>query len=646
MQNSRRFNTSIISLEKIAKQKFVIPTYQRPYVWKEEQINKLLKDCAIAFLTNIVTNIDKPYFIGTILTSDKKEYQELIDGQQRFTTLWLIAVVFHKLKINSAITKYLKVGEQLRLGFEIREEVAAYFKLLESNPKEALEKYSEEQLGESIYLKDISKAVSTIESILLSLDKDLKHEIHLKDFGDYLYSKVMMVNNITPSRIDLNKLFATINNSGVQLEQTDIIKANLLKGISTDKLLYSKIWECCENMNDYFERNIRKIFTATNWNEISHEDFSSYDSSKFKFISNDEIISEKISAYTIRNIIEELEEKEEQLSEKEEKELDDEKYCRSIISFGQLLLHTYRIFLKKRSQDDFEGTFHTKRLIEIFKGLEKETEEEVKAFFRLLWKVRYYFDLEVIKWRIDLDSKNEYLELTRVNENTSQKTKQFHRNTIERNDSTMLQSVLYFTGDYLRQYWLTPFLYRLLEKKDNSLLQLESIDNTMSVSLLPDKEISFELCDSNFLDENLFDIETELKTPNGTGFKHYWFQKLEYILWKNWDKNDVKFQNFRITSKNSVEHVFPQNHEFQEELEKELLDSFGNLGLLSVSQNSSYSNQSVIKKKEDFDHKTPYDSLKLALIYSDKNINNWGETEIKKHQERMIEKFKKHYKII
>ena len=145
-------------------------------------------------------------------------------------------------------------------------------------------------------------------------------------------------------------------------------------------------------------------------------------------------------------------------------------------------------------------------------------------------------------------------------------------------------------------------------------------------------------------DSKRLNLEHYLKGCHGTAFKHYWFQKLEYVLWKNWEnRNEPAYKNYRITSKNSVEHIFPQNHEFKEKLEVNYLNSFGNLGLLSVSQNSSYSNQDVKKKKVDFDKKVVYDSLKLALIYNDATFNNWNEARINSHQLEMIDKLTEHY---
>jgi len=149
-----------------------------------------------------------------------------------------------------------------------------------------------------------------------------------------------------------------------------------------------------------------------------------------------------------------------------------------------------------------------------------------------------------------------------------------------------------------------------------------------------------------------FDYNNYLKENQGTYFKHYWFQKLEYILWKEFYKDrkrtkDDKFIRYRITSRNSIEHIFPQHHKFEKKLEEGSLHSFGNLALLNVSQNSSYSNKSVSEKQGEFKEKPIYDSLKLALIYEDTNLANYNEEKIKQkikeHRDAMIEKIIQHY---
>ena len=65
-----------------------------------------------------------------------------------------------------------------------------------------------------------------------------------------------------------------------------------------------------------------------------------------------------------------------------------------------------------------------------------------------------------------------------------------------------------------------------------------------------------------------------------------------------------------------------------------------------MNQNSSYSNQDVQIKKIRFDNQPTYDSLKLALIYKNKNLENYNEDEIKNHRNEMIDKIIKHYEQI
>ena len=153
------------------------------------------------------------------------------------------------------------------------------------------------------------------------------------------------------------------------------------------------------------------------------------------------------------------------------------------------------------------------------------------------------------------DDQDEKLLLTSILTSVSNDKKYFSRTNLAYSSTQMLQSVLYFTGGFSQQYWLTPFLFYLLKNENLSNEQiheeLEKIDNQM----LPGdkKEISIKVTSQ----ENR-DVKVELKPildlnkSLGTSFPHYWFYKLEYILWKEWSQNDPKFQKFRITSKNSI----------------------------------------------------------------------------------------------
>ncbi|GEO11800.1 DUF262 domain-containing protein [Segetibacter aerophilus] len=644
---NKTFNTSIVNLAELQKYSFTIPTYQRPYVWGDEQIEKLLGD----FYKSFQHNRAEEYYIGTILTKENGKEAELIDGQQRFTTLWLTAFVFSRNNKNSDIEKFLVNSDStLKMNFEIRTEVEDYFKtLLEKDKDEDIKVIESSEIVKFPYLKNIAKALVTINGIIQSIaDEDLK------DFGDYIYTKVQLIKNTTPQKIDLNKLFSTINSAGVQLEQTDIVKANLLKCID-EKVLHSKIWEACENTSNFFERNVRNSFPNTNWARVDLTKFNEFDKATFLFEDLNQTLDSNAtqSLFTIESLRHYkyepyIESKNVIMDEKRES---DEVYCRSIITFGQLLLHTYRLHLRIEKKPDFEGTFHVNRLIEIFKELENRKDpDEIKRFFKLLWKVRFLFDKYVIKWITDLDTKTEYLELVNINKNAENN---YSRSKyVKKSNSLILQSILYFTGDYLRQFWLTTYLGYLLSFHNDfdptselHLKHLEKFDNDLSLcKTLSDKTASLQLLDSAI--DVTFDFKEYLKSDKGTKFQHYWFQKLEYVLWKNWPfAKTIEFENYRATSRNSIEHIYPQNPENPAKnppLPNKDLHCFGNLVLLSVSQNSEYSNKSVDEKRSMFKNKTNgYDSLKSYYILQQNS--NWTDTEIGQHQNSMVDILDAHY---
>ncbi|MDN3689054.1 DUF262 domain-containing protein [Cyclobacterium jeungdonense] len=640
-----KFKTDIINLKSLEDFRFTIPTYQRPYVWGDEQLKKLLDNFYLSFRNNP----NSIYYISSFLTKEDGALAELIDGQQRFTTLWIISFVLSRICPESDISNFLKKDSELRLSFEIRKEVTEFLTSLLEEDNSYRKIQNKELIIEQPYLKNIAHAVVFIKGYVeQTIPKN-----ELLSFGNFIYENVHLIKNTTPPKTDLNKLFSTINSAGIQLEQTDIVKANLLNLID-EKVMFGKIWETCENMSNFFERNARVSFPESNWKIINLNNHLSFDPTVFKYVSNN---SEGVSLSELFRI-DDLEvanigqyEFPDKIYENEKDRKSEEIYCRSIINFGQFLLHTYRLHLHRENINDFEGTFHVSRLIEVFKEMEDRNDpEEIKRFFLLLWDVRYLFDKYIIKWISDADTKVEHLELMNFNRNEES---YYSRSRYEKSDSLMLQSILYFTGDYLRQYWITTYLGYLLENHsdlaaNNSihLKCLERFDNLFSVvNSQTDKELSWNLLDPKYTSPADIDIKEYLNESRGTVFKHYWFQKLEYILWKNWEfeEND-QYRNYRITSKNSIEHIYPQNPENRNqhpEIEFKSLHSFGNLVLLSVSQNSEYSNKSVNVKKSMFQEKRDtYDALKSYYIFSK---DSWNEKEIESHKDEMINKLLDHY---
>lgn len=641
----KKVKTGVFTLEKLVQNKevFLIPSYQRPYVWGEEAINALFDDIFEAYQSSPC----KEYFIGTVLTSSPNtktdNYSaELIDGQQRFTTLMLLAIAFKVEGIGSEISSFIHVNNKQRIKFDIRHQVEHYIQqLIDTSSQNIL---LLDDTKNDPYLKHIAEAIKLLINRIREIEKQDQQKL-----ADFIYQKVSFVKNIIPEGTDLNKLFAVMNNSGIQLEQTDILKSRLFKKIKHDKSIYSAIWQVCENMDNYFERNVGDLFVLIN---ITKSDLRNFDKAKFQ-LKKSTVVEERVeiqietSAKTIADII-----KNDQLDNDfrdNDNKANKKSFgsCRAIISFPQLLLHAYRIHLKKQSDDDFKTGFHAKNLLEIFESLSKE--EEIVDFLKCLWSTRYYFDEKIVRWMPAKDQENkEVLTLIHLRDSNNTKSCLTRQAQEIKTDTMMLQSLLYFTSDRNRQYWLSSYLYYCIQEPTDLPLRLEKIDNNLSLATNK-KEASYQLMGSFETSKSKYPkgLDTYLQEEKGTAFEHYWFQKLEYLLWKKLNaKNthDEKFKKYRIRSKNSIEHVFPQNEEYKKTPPKKI-DSFGNLTLLSVSQNSSYSNQSVQKKMADFNAKPTYDTLKLKYIFdSFEKDQEWNDEHISAHQEGMIALVQAHYK--
>lgn len=657
--NNKQINviSRVLSLSNVVTDKihFIIPSYQRPYVWSDDDIVKFFDDIRAG-----MNSKEDSYYIGTIVSSVKHDttgriVYELIDGQQRITTLllWSIAsinVIPDDLDINQVPV----INDEPRLQFAIREPVQ---QLLGSLCR--IDDYvfpGDQAIRSNPYLTRLYASFQILCSKLYQLSETERIEI-----AKYLYHKVQWVNNIVPSNTDLNALFTNTNTSGVQLASVDLLKAKIIKNIKSEKALYNSIWSSCAHMENFFERNVRSLFPLSKWDKIQPKSLFEWKDDIFlRCIDSDD--NDSKSGLCIKQIASLILTSKSTNNYTQSTEADESSttkiYCRSIISFSQLLIHTYRIFCAEKGIADIGPRLHTDRLIEIFSSFPIDNENEIKRFILLLWKVRYQFDRWIIKWLEHDDEPIEQLSLTNQSLGNSNGSLYITRNIRETNELSQLQSVRYFSGDRNAQYWLTPFLAYLVREplceEPQVLDKLEYIDNILSITdeTETQKSASFKLAQGNNVNIVAWqNIQDYLLTPKGTAFEHYWFQKLEYILWKKRDRKDNKANNYRIASRNSVEHVYPQNEEYKNKISNKHLHSFGNLVLLSPGENSSYSNQAIGKKWIDFNNKNYYESLKLKNYFNQFGDNkHWEQLTIEnfqqiidEHLNEVIEILKDHY---
>lgn len=638
-----------ITLEKVVANEnlYNIPIYQRLYVWGNDQINTLLEDLFKAFEEN-----QPKYYLGGVMVTQNNEKLDLIDGQQRFTTLWLISKILgHDLMHfrNYTINKLQKS----RISFSVRDFANHYF---DSNNSELT--LTKEEMEE---LQPISSGEELIKTFVNKLTMENK-----RDFAAFIYKKVFLVSTQMPEETDENKVFEAMNNRGVQLQQHEILKSTLLsalKGNKTDMHQYSLLWDACSIMDEYLEKNI-KIVADLNWKNL----FADISDESEKIVQLPTDIHSRLTKDNLevkpRNLLsilkEEINDKDKQQLENTETILNDydSGKVRSIINFPMLLLHTLRIFqFRYRDIIETEESVEVKGkdLIEIFKKHNHYFTEpdDVKNFIDLLWNIRKNFDRHIIKW-VNVEENNEEVHL--IKKLYQNKTAFQRKSPIANEGFALLQSMLYHSQQIITHYWLTPLLNKMLDVEDTNELYayLEKLDNAMFCNEKRDlRTMSFEMMFNNDVDL-LGDInytERVLNFSSGTGYPSYWFYKTEYILWKN--RKELKcehWQDYRMTAKNSVEHISPQNPKPEEinivfsyedppatiQTKK---DDFGNLVLLSPGMNSEYSNKTYNVKRAEFRDKKRLDSLKSDLIFQNDNWN-WDLCEI--HRNEITGLFKNH----
>ncbi|MEH7883785.1 DUF262 domain-containing HNH endonuclease family protein [Bacillus sp. JJ1609] len=621
-----KIESSAVTLSELVSNSsfFQIPIYQRLYVWEEDQIKTLLED-----IQSAVKERKDLYYLGGVLVVEKNLPQsgnvyDLIDGQQRFTTLWMMAIVFR-----DALEPFVGDSRTLRIHFAIRDHINEFF-------KSYITGYKDQKAT-----PNIENALALIESFKAGLDKG-----EATEFARYVFENIKLILTEVPGEMDLNKLFEVINNRGVQLQHHEILKARMLNRLpEKDQSPYNLLWEACSNMNQYIEKNIRRS-TGIKTQAL----FSKRESRKGEEALSDagnilEAISDRDkTAHNPIKLLDIL--KGEGMrgsgNKVENNTLEEgEDQVRSIITFPMLLQHTLRIYLVKKQKEDIEKILD-KELLRIFQEhykVDSTTEEDVKEFIELLWRVRYFFDKHVIKWVKDEDG-NEIHLISKLDKQRSKEGTYLVRVKPQSNQGTaLLQSMLYHSQQITTHYWLTPYLMYIIDHKgQDSYAYLRHLDNYL---LCSSEEEPLIVRTRKFLEKPFRHAALTIKELNkksGTSFPHYWFYKLEFVLWYTLaDKKGEKWKNFRMTAKNSVEHISPQTQKDTDTntVSSELLNSLGNLALVSRSINSEYSNLPFNEKRQRFmnNNREKLDSLKMDLIYENKT---WNDEMARKHQIEMI----------
>lgn len=253
---------------------YCIPDYQRAYVWDTDQVRDLLDDTISAYRENK----EAQYFLGSMVLkiNEKSENNvsyteyELLDGQQRITTVFLILACMRDMLtdypqyqnslagfVYQAEDAILQQPERMRIIFNIRSDVRDFvnehIKPLHGTCDSAL-------LKDKMQAKDVNISIRNMANAMLVAHEFLEeNKNEIIGYLSYFLNKVLMIYVATEELQDAFQLFTVLNNRGVKLSSSDILKAENLKELSAvDRTSWATRWE---EMETYFGEDFDKFLS-------------------------------------------------------------------------------------------------------------------------------------------------------------------------------------------------------------------------------------------------------------------------------------------------------------------------------------------------------------------------------------------------
>ena len=335
---------------------YKIPIYQRNYAWEREEICALIND--------VHDSLEKPvYYIGTLVTYKRDDnIFEVIDGQQRLTTIYIILKALGIETIANRLTYSARKASAMTI--------------------EKMPKFGEEK--DQGIVDGFNYAKEALKDIVGEKKADLDA------FKDFFMNNVHIIHYRVPKDVDLNHYFEVMNSRGEQLEKHEIVKAKLSEQlIGDDDAMekFSRIWEACSDMSFYIQQKLPEMtavfgktmddFVIDSFDEIPGSNEGLASPSGMKTIS--ELINSPIKVID------------------KDDEADKNDRFQPIIDFPNFLLIVLKI-TRLWYEDDFNPLSFTLDDKELIKEFEKVhlTPEFVKDFAYNLLLAKYYLDNYVI----------------------------------------------------------------------------------------------------------------------------------------------------------------------------------------------------------------------------------------------------------
>ena len=635
---------------------YEIPIYQRNYAWGKDEIETLVQDVYDSF----TKNKESIYYIGTLVTFRKdNNLFEVIDGQQRLTTIYLILKALNE-KPKSKLTYKARTKSDKTLN------ALPDFKDIEEQDKD----------------KGIVNGFNWAKNAL----KDKT------DFKDYFLNKVHIIHYQVPRDIDLNHYFEVMNSRGEQLEKHEIVKARLMgqldNGNDDARMIFNKIWEACSRMSTYVQRNLSEVFND------KPEKFELRDFDSLKIENNEQLGSKSIEEILSEANLKTL--------KKEEEKSDT---FQPIIDFPNFLLIVLKITRMLDENDPKPSvTLDDKELLSEFDKADFDA-DKVKNFAFNLLKARFFLDNYIVHHSNEDDIYgNNPWKLQVLTKKDKEKTPENLCSGDEALQEKLIHLLSMFEVSYSakqRKNYLFYCLYWLMKNdcvcdKDKYAEFIENLadryfygvylDNGGSNIPLPGSFDEKILKGKDFSEVNISKSKTDFKEIYGdgstisSGIPLFVFNYLDYKIWKLYaeqlkgnesEKGDSKrrpffeqlgcsdfgldiFQKFYFSrTRRSLEHYFPQANVGQPgQPTVEQINCFGNFAMIGAEANSSGSNWDPKTKIQHYKKdgtgkisKISVASLKFWIMMQmcednedkpNKSGHEWEWYEIQEHQRKML----------
>ncbi|WP_418332348.1 DUF262 domain-containing protein [Segatella sp.] len=530
-------NTYRYTPEKIVEEKliFSIPLYQRLFSWGEEQVKGLLYDLKNHFDPDLDNGT--PYYLGMLSCIKSGNHYDLIDGQQRFTVMILLAIVLRNYyeKWNG----FLDGGKRLR--FMSRTKDNEYLTAVINRQVEILDPNRKMEDGKKIIF-DFMVSQFSSDDMRESFAKSAYTRM------SFFFSELPLSYASNPA--SLNKYFEAMNAGGKGLEQHEILKVKLMQG-EENKVHLTQIWNAVCDLNrpvikrnekdleeGYRSKYMQAIELCRNhrFNEAFELCESSYDTE-----DNNEIGDIEAKQQDFRQSFIETGE-------------------RSFITFPEFLMMVIDIYLNLSGS----YSFYRKELLKIY---EAHPIPDKQDFYNQLLFYRLLLDYYIVYKEGD-ENTNKY-DIVFKEGASAEALKQY-------------QSMLYVSQSPFYN-WLKPVLERLhnetVRDTDELLLWIKEIDNSLHPLPRDVNEMTYD----KGIDRYWF-----------WRLDYYLWERKEDYFKTEEEKQIVEEYVFRANR--SIEHLHPQHQENNDIWGDDDIHSFGNLAMISQSFNSQQSDDPVTVK--------------------------------------------------